>query len=370
MGEVIQLDDRRRINEEAASWLSRIDRGLSDVERHELDAWLRSEPRHVAAFLELARAWDKLEELGALSGLVELPPSSNTRVLRTKRFGAMAGVFAVALLGVILAMNYRSTGVRPASNGPASAASPERDPSGEASGSTMYSTGTGEQRRVTLSDGSVVSLNTRSTLSVSFDERHRRVSLQGGEASFEVAHDTSRPFIVEAAGKTIRAVGTIFTVRAKSKNSVSVIVSEGRVAVSTTVSGSPVDSIGTSANSRPTRLLEAGDRLELIGSQMQFERLSLTDLDDALAWQNGMIVFQGDPLVDALGEVSRYSDARFELADESIGEMRVAGVFQIKDVDGFVESLRANLGIGTKPLSDGTLSLYRLDGESRAASTD
>jgi transmembrane sensor len=103
---------------------------------------------------------------------------------------------------------------------------------------------------------------------------------------------------------------------------------------------------------------------------MQFERLSIDAIDNALAWQNGTIVFQGDPLVDALGEVSRYSDARFELTDETIGEMKIAGVFQIRDLNGFVDSLRANLGIGTRRLSDGTLSLYLIPTEARDTSSN
>jgi len=74
VGNVIHIDDRKRIQEDAAAWLSRIDRGLTDTERTGLDSWLQSDQRHIAAFLELAKAWDKLEDLGALSGLVELPP--------------------------------------------------------------------------------------------------------------------------------------------------------------------------------------------------------------------------------------------------------------------------------------------------------
>ena len=364
MGDVIQLDDRRRIQEEAATWLSRVDRGLSQAERTELDAWLRAEPRHVTAFLELAKAWDRLEELGVLSGLVELPPAKVGLTSQIRRFGAAAALLGIVLLGVMLVARDGQPGGGPRSSGEPIAAPVRGEPATAAADASVFTTRAGEQRRITLVDGTVVSMNTRSTLSVSFDGSHRRVSLQGGEATFEVAHDTVRPFVVEAAGKTIRAVGTIFTVTARSKNSVAVIVSEGRVAVSSAGIAALSDPADTVTTARPTRLLEAGDRLELIGNQMKFERLSLSDMDDALAWQNGMIVFQGDALVDALGEVSRYSDARFELADESIGEMQVAGVFQIRDLGGFVDSLRVNLNIGARTLPDGTLSLYRL-GESR-----
>lgn len=370
MGDVIQLDDRRRVQEEAALWLTRVDRGLTDTERTELESWLRAEPRHASVFLELARTWDKLEDLSALSGLVELPPARRKRLSTATRAGVVAAVLGFVLLAAGLwVRDFRTEG----DSGHAAdlpAAAVEIDAATGGTRQAVFSTGTGEQRRIVLADGTAVSMNTRSTLSISFSDRQRRVNLQGGEATFEVAHDAARPFIVQAAGRTIRAVGTIFTVRAKSKSSVSVIVSEGRVAVSNASTGTASGAGSTHSNSSPTRLLEAGDRLELIGGQIQFDRLSVNDMDDALAWQNGMIVFQGEPLVDALGEVSRYSDARFELADGSIGEMQVAGVFQIRDLDGFVDSLRVNLGIGTRPLPDGTLSLYRLGAEGREAATE
>jgi len=370
VGNVIHIDDRKRIQEDTAAWLSRIDRGLTDTERAGLDSWLQSDQRHIAAFLELAKAWDKLEDLGALSGLVELPPPKTRGVAKSMRFGVAAALIGVAIFGLSVLIRDSASDTTQNELISASSVTSRQAKPDRTGASLVFQTGVGEQRRISLVDGTVVSMNTRSTLRVSFDKALRRVDLQDGEATFEVAHDTERPFIVEASGKTIRAVGTIFTVRAKSKSNVSVIVTEGRVAVSADTSASKAESGNVSPSIRSTRLLEAGDRLELVGNQMQFERLSIDAIDNALAWQNGAIVFQGDPLVDALGEVSRYSDARFELTDETIGEMKIAGVFQIRDLNGFVDSLRANLGIGTRRLSDGTLSLYLIPTEARDTSSD
>ena len=89
MGNVIHIDDRKRIQEDAAAWLSRIDRGLTDTERTGLDSWLQSDQRHIAAFLELAKAWDKLEDLGALSGLVELPGIAQTPAGKSRQVVAV-----------------------------------------------------------------------------------------------------------------------------------------------------------------------------------------------------------------------------------------------------------------------------------------
>lgn len=361
MGEVVRLEDRRRINEEAAIWLSRIDRGLSDAQRLELDGWLAQTPRHVDAFIELARAWDKLEGLNALSGLIELPVASNKD--RGKRLGAAAVLIGGVLLGLAMwsALGRIDLDGRSLADGTTSL--PENGISQLSNGAVRYTTQPGEVRRVTLTDGTAVSLNTRSNLVVAYSKEQRTVDLQSGEATFDVTRDTERPFIVKAAGKTIKAVGTVFTVRAKSNDSVSVIVSEGRVAVSEAVEKPEnIDEPALMQNDTP-RLLEAGDRLELVSSQAFVRRLSASDIDDALAWRNGMIVFQEASLEEALREVSRYSSVRFELADVSLGEMKIAGVYQIKDLVGFVESLRINLGVEVRTLPDGTVLLYRLNHE-------
>jgi transmembrane sensor len=361
MGSVIRLKSRQRAQEEASAWLSRMDRGLTPPEQQQLHAWLKADPRHAAEFSALASTWDSLTELRALSGLVELPgPRQPRRVVPIVRRVGVAALIVAALGAGLWSTVSR---VPRAPEGPAftSVTTDPADTVTPAAWSTTLTTGTGQRRRFRLPDGSVIELNTRSTLRTALHGNARQVELLAGEATFNVAPDARRPFTVQAAGRRIRAVGTVFTVRAKSQDNVSVIVSEGRVAVSRAPIPAGGKATPGASTERSTRLLEAGDRLEMIGVQARFERLSGHDMQDALAWQDGMIVFQGETLVEALGEVSRYSDARFELADDSIGELRVAGAFRINDLDGFVDSLRANLGVGARELPDGILSLYRLE---------
>ncbi|MCB0534996.1 MAG: FecR domain-containing protein, partial [Saprospiraceae bacterium] len=86
----------------------------------------------------------------------------------------------------------------------------------------------------TLNDGSVVTLEQRSalTLHTKFNRRERRLHLEG-EAYFEVAPDTTRPFVVEVQDLQVQVVGTAFTVdNLTDKNKVIVTVSEGKVKVS------------------------------------------------------------------------------------------------------------------------------------------
>jgi transmembrane sensor len=360
VGKVVRMDVHQRAREDAALWLSLIDRGLGKDERLQLEAWLGADPRHGSVFIELARTWDRLEQLNALSGLVELQAQRPPRVgairavARATWATAVIGLvaFAALLMGRPDDANPNVARVAPAA---LIALASEAD---AAQWPSFVSTRTGELRTVVLPDGTAIAMNTKSTLRTQLSGRERQVELVTGEATFNVAHDPTRPFIVRAAGRDIRAIGTVFTVRALSPSRVSVLVTEGRVALSrrplrATANADPAD----------TRLLEAGDRLLASDRRLQVERLSDEAIEEALAWQNGVIVFQGEPLREALAEIWRYSDARFQLGEEALGSMRVAGVYRVEDLDGFIHSLRVNLGVGARRLQDGALSLYRLEAE-------
>jgi len=361
VGKVVRMDVRECAREDAALWLSRIDRGLGENERRQLEAWLQADPRHGVVFVELARAWDRLEQLSVLSGLVELPAPRPRRRSATRAVAAAAAAIGIVALAALLAGRLDEadrSGARVATPVPVAPAPEAR----AAQWPAFVSTRAGELRTVVLPDGTSIAMNTKSTLRTQLVGRERRVELVTGEATFNVAHDPARPFVVRAAGQDIRAVGTVFTVRALSPSRVSVLVTEGRVALSRRPLRA--DSDGDPSD---TRLLEAGDRLLASERGLQVERLTTEAIEEALAWRNGVIVFQGEPLGEALAEISRYSDARFQLGDEAIGSMRVAGVYRVEDLDGFIHSLRVNLGVGATRLPDGTLSLHRIRAEAAEA---
>jgi len=88
----------------------------------------------------------------------------------------------------------------------------------------------GEQRSLTLADGSVISLNASSDARVAFTAQARRVILARGEALLTVANEPERPFLVSTPEVTVQAIGTVFDVRASSGET-AVTVLEGRVSI-------------------------------------------------------------------------------------------------------------------------------------------
>jgi transmembrane sensor len=197
----------------------------------------------------------------------------------------------------------------------------------------LYSTGFGEQRTLTLADGSVVTLNTDSQIRVRLSDRVRRIELLGGEAFFRVAHYRARPFIVSAKDTVVRAVGTQFDVKIASRDTV-VSVVEGRVKVSEETSARP------EANALPV-ILERGEEAR-VGPPSELEgkdprpviiKESRTAALHAAAWTQGRLEFDTVPLSDVLAEFRRYRNFDVQINDETLRQLKLTGSFDAHDPD-------------------------------------
>ncbi|WP_187299359.1 FecR family protein [Nitrospira moscoviensis] len=205
-----------------------------------------------------------------------------------------------------------------------------------------YATAAGERRQVALEDGSTVLLNTDSAVAIPPWQTNRRVTLLKGEASFSVASDPTKPFIVTAQAGTIRVVGTAFTVRHRSDR-VTVTVSEGTVTV------------GADATAESVRV-EAGQEVSYgadgIGPVMT------ADLLKTLAWQRGQLVFTLDPLEAVIEELNRYHHGVVVVADPALRTRIVSGVFTLDDPAQAIRAITRTLHIRSVSWGDRLIVLY------------
>lgn len=347
MARLLKFPARRRVAEETSVWLGRLDRVLQPDERAELEAWLAADPVHGQTLLRMAALWDNLDVLGELSELIALPQTRERTVAwRPAAVAAAAVVVALASLAGYLPLT-RPAAPSVAGNVEEVALSAEQigveEP--ESAGTLLYSTRIGEQRTERLPDGSLVQLNTASSLEVAYDDAVRRITLLAGEAQFAVQHDASRPFIVEAQGRTVRAVGTAFNVRVRDQG-IEVAVTEGRVLVAA-ASMSADEVMTPSANDSGKVVATAGQVVSIDGDRLTLQAVSTEEMSDRLAWQRGMLVFDGEPLASALSEVTRYTGVRFEFEDEQVAQIRVGGFYKANDIEGLTRSLQQNLSIRT-----------------------
>ena len=192
----------------------------------------------------------------------------------------------------------------------------------------QFRTGVGQTTTVTLPEGSVVTLDAETEMRLRETPRERRVDLIAGRAFFRVAHDPSRPFTVNAGGKSVRAIGTAFEVSFEHGNMV-VTLAEGKVRVEETGSGS-----GSGTDMAP------GGQL-VIGADHNWT-LSRVDVAKETSWTEGRLIFMRDPLSEAVAEMNRYSPRKLVFKDGEIPEKHVVGVFQAGDVDGCVKAMELN----------------------------
>jgi transmembrane sensor len=212
----------------------------------------------------------------------------------------------------------------------------------------VMSTAVGQQRQVRLTDGSQLTLNTNTLVAITLTATRRDIYLRRGEAHFDVVHDASRPFFVHAGDAVIRDVGTRFEVRLNSARNIDVLVDEGQVEVR-----GPRAAAGPAGPQRETagaadgwvRALSAGEQLRIAGPRLEINSVSPRQVADDLAWREGALVFQGEPLAQALAEVGRYTRTRIVLTGPKIASLPISGRFRTDDVPGFFQALQAALPV-------------------------
>ena len=197
-----------------------------------------------------------------------------------------------------------------------------------------YRTATGERQTIQLADGSTVHLNTHSMFSVDFTDKVRRIHLLEGEACFNVAKDDSRPFIIETSRGEVRAVGTSFNVY-DSEDMVEVLVFEGTVVVDPKNNKKTIEKNGLKAV-----LVSGGDRVALFDDNLGVVRAANgLEVAQKNAWREGKIVFRGQKLSDVIREVSRYTNKKIVIVDDSLKGMKLGGAFDVDDLDALFHAI-------------------------------
>jgi len=203
---------------------------------------------------------------------------------------------------------------------------------------TTYETAVGERRVITLSDGSRLSLDSNTKVTVRYSRRARMLNLERGRSRFDVAHDVTRPFSVTAGAETVIAVGTSFDVE-RLDGEVVVTLLEGKVVVSPTKSD-----VAVPAENGPQRAklhdqpvkLSAGQ--QLVASTTNAPAITPANLQAATAWESGRLEIYDEPLNEVVARVNRYASDPI-LLDPRIADLRVSGVFNAGDVNAFVDAV-------------------------------
>jgi transmembrane sensor len=199
----------------------------------------------------------------------------------------------------------------------------------------------GERRILSLNDGSRISLDSATDVQVRYSEHARQLWLLHGQARFEVAHDTSRPFTVTAGGRTVIATGTDFDIDLP-KHGVTVTLIEGHVKIT---------------GGKKLVKLDPGEQLAVLPNGAQ--KLGPVNVNRITSWQNGQLVFDNEPLSQVVERISRYSTVPVTVADANTGALRMSGVFNTGDVAAFVEAVTHYLPVTASQPQYGAIVLSR-----------
>lgn len=283
------------VQAEAAAWLARLHSDQDAAVREALDAWLMEDPAHAAAFERAKEIWAILPR-AARSSEVEINLRSSGQLQPWLRPALAIAASLVLGLGAL----WWSIG---------------------AAGD--YVTRPGEQQVATLGDGSRIALNTDSRIDVRFGADSRRITLDRGEAMFEVARDADRPFIVVAGDTRVEALGTVFTVR-RNDDEVIVTLIKGEVAVTR-------DSPAARGASESRMVMRPGERLTKPATGPT--RVESTSVERATAWRRGQTIFDDTPLGEAVTELNRYGGPQVMIEDPRVAALPVSGVFTTNALD-------------------------------------
>lgn len=354
---VIKFVNKSKISREASRWIIRLDGQLpSEQEIRELTQWLDSSPYHRSEFIELANLWGSLDTLTALADLIPLHATnvakqksdSNKPLLGWVGYSpAMcASLILVALLGVFASLNVNWS-----------------DPLWYLSPDRAYSTGIGSSKNIELPDGSLIKLNTNSAIQVSYAGDARAITLQHGEAYFDVAKDPRRPFTVTVGNGKVTAIGTAFNIQFDD-DFVDVIVTEGVVEVESPVpdtapKGNVSSAISTKAIMVTRTALQANHAMRFDTTSAEIAELNPEQIDRELAWQRGMLIFEGHSLQEVVEEITRYTDTRIIIRDPEISTIRIGGYFKTGEIESMLEAFESSFGIRVTRLENKRIMLSR-----------
>jgi len=322
--------------EQASHWIAKIDRELTPTEQQEFKHWLAQDIKHQELIIEMSSLWDKMD---ALDRLAELFPDAN-KAGSTKQNSSTIKKWSIALAASLILAVF--VGLLPNSHFE-SLTNSEQD-------FVRYETAIGESSTIYLPDNSKVLLNTDSVLLVRYTDDYRLLELKRGELLVEVAHDKTRPLSVIANNKVIQAVGTAFNVQMSSQN-VELIVTDGRVLVGQikpevepTLETLTIPSTSLAVSKGEMATLDVNRHGK---SKNKISKIDTISIAKNLSWRQGHLVFKGESLAEAMAEVSRYTSVKFEIADEELKKIKIAGRFKTGDINGLIGALNNNFNIKT-----------------------
>lgn len=310
----------RDIDDAAIDWAAKAVRGLSDSEQLELDRWLEGDHRRLGAFVRAQAAWTHSERAAALGSMTEVIEEGGEKPLDSPQLGkrqfnrrvllAGGGALAASVAGGLFMFD------RP----------------------RMIDSGIGEIRRLTLTGGSTLTLDTDTRVKIAQGSGDRILELVSGKVFLTIV-SASRPLILSVGELAMHMVEGEFGLESVGEASLTAFVTKGELAVSQSKGlWGRTRAISLPANSMLN--LPMGADLE----RAQVRSINPGDVDKLLAWRDGMLSFGGETLATAVRAFDRYGPVRIVVADPQLAQQKITGLFKANDPKGFATAVAFSFG--------------------------
>jgi transmembrane sensor len=294
------------MREQAAAWVIRLQAEPSTLDLQRFEQWRNQSREHAAAYDAAMAAWSQVGEFATAPQVLAMRRDALERARRTARGWdrrTLVALVSFLILAPVIALTWLHL----------------RAPQVQ-----TFQTAHGEQRVIVLADGSRLSMDALTEVDVTYTNDVRNIALATGRASFDVARDVTRPMNVRVGSRIVTALGTVFTVE-REPGQIVVTLVEGKVAVS-----SP-DTMAKPIEMSPLQQLQMTDE----------GKVSLREGIDpiqALAWREGKLVFDDEPLTAAVARMNNYGAIPMLVVGPA-RELRISGVFRAGDTAAFVEAM-------------------------------
>lgn len=301
------------LRDEALAWLARVQSDAATADDWAaLTDWLEVSQAHQAAFEEVELLSAEISEQAAEIASAVAPASAQIIAFkpRAPRRGSFVAALAAAAAALVVApLAWRSYEGAP----------------------VVYTTAPGQTREVALADGTHIRLDAASKMTVRMGWRARRVELADAEATFDVAHDPGRPFLIAVGDQQVRVVGTEFNIR-HYDGTVVVSVRHGVVEVRQPALGST-----------PVARLTKGQELRHAEGTARSIRAEV-DPDAAFAWTEGRLICDDQPLTEVVAYLNRRYAVPIRLSPAA-AQLRFSGVLELGDQETLVRRLGGYLSL-------------------------
>lgn len=254
-------------------------------------AWRLQSADHARAWMAAQKVWAITGQVGSTHAVFSAPPLAKASQRHRLARPALAAGLAVCLM--LPALPLLSTHWQ-----------------------ADYTTGLGENRTVTLADGSTIELGSRSAVRLIDRDEGRGVEILAGRAWFDVATDRARPFRVAAADVTVTVTGTQFDVEVDD-GKVNVELAEGSVLASY-----PADPRGMP--------LVPGERFRYDPTTIRAEKKPVA-LASIAAWRRGKLPIEGASIAEIVSRIRPYHRGLIIVADQALASRQVTGTFDLHD---------------------------------------